>query len=153
VIVPALLAAAVALGAPASAGAPEAPRAPAEAQQTVGGMVSLSLVEALAAIKQPQLGGVFSFISEKDAPFAFADLMARDRKLMKKYLDKLDADRKAGNGLTDWDHAVCASLVNLYSSPAAESFVAKEPKLMSRINECVLAPVVPLEAIVAGRRK
>jgi hypothetical protein len=116
-------------------------------------MVSLSLIEALAAIRQPQLAGIFSFVAEADAPFAFADFLARDKKAMKAYLNKLGDDRKAADGLTDWDHEVCASLVNLYGSPLAATFGVPEPKRMSQINECVLSPILPLEAIVARRKK
>lgn len=152
----ALLAAAVALAAPALAGAAAAPttsEAAASATMASGGMVSLSLIEALAAVKEPQLGGIFSFVAEKDAPFAFADLLARDKKAMKLYLKKLDADRKAAGGLTAWDHQVCASLVNLYASPIAASFGAPDAKRMSKINQCVLVPVLSLQQIVSMRKR
>lgn len=159
-MIAALLAGVVALSAPAFAGAPLAPRTGGPSSVTAGssamssgGMVSLSLVEALAAVRRPELAGIFSFVAEKDAPFAFADLLARDKKAMKLYLEKLDEDRKAANGLTDWDHAVCADLVNLYSSPLAATFGAPDEKRMSKINQCVLAPVVPLEEIVARRKR
>ncbi len=132
---------------PAPAGA--AAVAPADGN----GMVSLSLVEALAAIKEPQLAGIFSFVSEKDSPFAFADLIARDRKARRRYLGKLDADRTAAGGLTPWDHQVCASLVNLYASPLGSTFGTPGKKRMASINECVLSAVVPLEQIVAKRKK
>lgn len=146
---PVLVAVAVALSAPAFAGSAEAP---AQASSS-GGMVSLSLIEALAAVRQPQLAGIFSFVAEKDAPFALADYLARDKKPMKRYLEKLDDDRKAAGGLTSWDHEVCVSLVNLYSSPIAATFVRPDEKHMSKINQCVLAPVVALEEIVARRKR
>jgi hypothetical protein len=152
----ALLAAAVALTLPALAGAAAAPtadEAAASSSMDSGGMVSLSLIEALAAVKKPELGGIFSFVAEKDAPFAFADMLARDKKAMKRYLKKLDGDRKAADGLTAWDHSVCASLVNLYASPLARSFVAPDASRMSKINQCVLVPVVPLETIVSRRKR
>jgi hypothetical protein len=117
------------------------------------GMVSLSLVEALAAVRQPQLAGIFSFVPEKDAPFALADFLARDPKALKSYLGKLDDDRAASHGLTEWDHGVCASLVNLYASPLAATFGKPDQKWLSKINQCVLAPVVPLEEIVARRKR
>lgn len=118
-----------------------------------GGVVDLSLVEALAAIKQPELAGVFSFVPDKYSSFAFADLMARDKKSLKRFLGKLKADRKAAGGLTAWDHAVCATLVNLYASPLSVSFVKPDHKRMSAINECVLSPVVELSEIVAKRKR
>ncbi len=149
----ALAAAAFALASPALGGGPAAARPAAAAPSHATGMVSLSLIEALAAMRQPQLAGIFSFVAEADAPFALADFIARDKKAMKLYLDKLGDDRKAADGLTDWDHQVCVSLVNLYASPMAATFGVPKAKLMSQINECVLAPVVPLEAIVARRKK
>ncbi|MBI3564300.1 MAG: hypothetical protein HY079_03785, partial [Elusimicrobia bacterium] len=150
--------AALLLPTPASAGsaAPAAPApagAPAAGASSNGGMVSLSLVEALAAVRAPQLAGLFSFISSDDAPFAFADYLARDKKALKLYVEKLDDDRKAANGLTAWDHNVCASLVNLYSSPLAATFGRPDEKRLSKINQCVLVPVVPLEDIVARRKR
>lgn len=137
----------------AAAPAEAATRAAQEAAQAPTGMISFSLVEALAAIKQPQLAGVFSFVTEKNAPFALADLLARDKKSMNLYLDKLDADFKAANGLTEWDHEVCASLINLYGSPMAGTFGVPAPKRMKQINECMLSPAIPLETIVAKRKK
>lgn len=153
----ALLAAALLLTGPASAGqaAPAAPApagAPAKAASN-GGMVSLSLVEALSAVRAPQLAGLFSFIASDDAPFAFADYLARDKKALKLYVEKLDDDRKVANGLTAWDHSVCASLVNLYASPLAATFGKPDEKRLSKINQCVLTPVVPLEEIVARRKR
>ena len=136
-------------GTPASAPAAAASQAPAAAS----GIVSLSLIEALTAIRQPQLSGVFSFIAEQNSSFAFADLLARDKKAQKLYLEKLDDDVKAADGLTTWDHEVCASLVNLYASPLAATFGKPDDKRMSKINRCVLARVVPLGEIVSRRKQ
>ena len=116
-------------------------------------MISFSLVEALAALHQPQLAGIFSFVSERNAPFALADLLARDKKSMKLYLNKLADDFKAASGLTEWDHQVCASLINLYASPMAATFGKPDDKRMKQINDCMLSATVPLEQIVARRKK
>ena len=146
-------AAGLALASPALAGASAAPVGAPAAGSHATGMMSLSLIEALAAVRQPQLAGIFSFVAEVDAPFAFADFLARDQKSLKAYLGKLGDDRKAADGLTEWDHEVCASLVNLYGLPIAATFGVPEPKRMTQINECVLAPVIPLEVLVARRKK
>ena len=143
----ALAAAAFALAIPARAGTPATVRA----EPT--GMISFSLVEALAALHQPQLAGIFSFVSERNAPFAFADFLARDKKAMKLYLNKLDDDFKAAAGLTDWDHEVCASLINLYAAPLPPGFDRADEKRMKQINDCMLARTVSLEEIVAKRKK
>lgn len=118
-----------------------------------GTLMDLSLVEALSAIRQPQLAGLFSFINPKDAPFALADLLARDHGALKRYLGKLDEDRSVANGLTGWDHQVCGSLVNLYASQAGAALDKPKAKFMKKINECVLAPVVSLQDIVGRRRR
>mgnify|MGYP001611429689 FL=1 len=116
-------------------------------------MVNLSLIEAVASIDLPQVTGLFAFIAEQDASFAFADLIARDPKAMKKYLKKLADDEKLANGLTDWDHQVCATLVNLYASSMGAMLGRPDEKKMKFINACVLTPVVPLSEIVARRRR
>ncbi len=116
-------------------------------------VVNLSLIEAVAAIEMPQITGLFAFIAEQDASFAFADLVARDPKAMKKYLKKLESDKKAANGLTSWDHEVCATLVNLYASALGATLGRPNEKQQSFINECVLANVVPLSEIVSRRKR
>jgi hypothetical protein len=151
----ALAAAVFALASPALAGAAGAARTPAAGIQEAEpmGMISFSLVDALAALHEPQLAGIFSFVSERNAPFAFADFLARDKKSMKLYLNKLGEDVKAARGLTDWDHEVCASLINLYASPMAATFGRPDDKRMKQINDCMLAPSVTLETIVSKRKK
>lgn len=130
---------------------PAAPRIPtASAGPSV---VNLSLIEGIAAIELPQVTGLFSFIAEQDASFAFADLVARDPKAMKKYLRKLTDDKKLSNGLTEWDHEVCATLVNLYASSLGAALTKPKQKDFEFINECVLAPVVPLSEIVSRRKR
>jgi hypothetical protein len=133
--------------------APAAPASTAAAASAPTGMISFSLIEALAALHQPQLAGIFSFVSEANAPFAFADLIARDKKSMKLYLNKLGDDMKAAQGLTQWDHEVCASLINLYSGALPPGFDRPDEKRMKQINDCMLSPIVPLESIVARRKK
>jgi hypothetical protein len=148
-----LAAAVLALSSPALAGASAAQASAVQTAPSPTGMISFSLIEALAALHQPQLAGIFSFVSEKNAPFAFADFLARDKKAMKLYLAKLDGDFKAASGLTEWDHEVCASLINLYGSPLAGTFGVPDAKRMKQINDCMLASTVSLEDIVARRKK
>lgn len=151
------LALAVLLALPAAASAANpAAAAPAKAPPRASAgpaVINLSLVEAVTAIEMPQISGLFSFIAEQDASFAFADLLARDDKAMKKYLRKLENDKKVAKGLTGWDHEVCATLVNLYSSALGATLRQPPAKSMAFINECVLAPVVPLSEIVSRRKR
>jgi hypothetical protein len=116
-------------------------------------MVSASLIEALAAIEKPELGGLFSYVGEKNGPAAFADLVARDAKAMKRYTAKLDSDMKVANGLAAWDHEVCATLVNYYAGMAMPGVKRPDAKRMKSLNACVLSPVLELQEIVARRKK
>ncbi|MFI5363949.1 MAG: hypothetical protein ACHQ49_18465 [Elusimicrobiota bacterium] len=140
------------LGAAAAAARPAKAAAPAVVAEATG-MISFSLVDALTSIHQPQLAGIFSFVEEKNAPFAFADFIARDKKSMKLYLKKLDADVESANGLTEWDHEVCASLINLYGSPMAATFGVPDAKTMKQINDAMLSRTISLEEIVSKRKK
>lgn len=144
-----LVAPAPVMGADAAALAPK----PIPAATAGPAVVNLSLIEAIAAIELPQVTGLFAFIAEQDASFAFADLVARDPKAMKKYLKKLADDKKLSNGITDWDHQVCATLVNLYASSMGAMLGRPSEKQSKFINECVLAPVVPLSEIVSRRKR
>ena len=143
---------AVLLSASAFAAAPIKGGAAAKSEP-LPGLINLSLVEALTAVKEPGLAGVFTYISEDNAPTAFADYVARDGHALKRYLDKLDDDRKAAKGLTNWDHMVCAMLVNFYASAAGGIFGRPDVKRMSKINQCLLTPIVTLESLVAARKK
>lgn len=117
-------------------------------------MLSGSLIEALQAIEKPELGGVFTYIGTQNAPRAFADLVARDPKAMKRYTGKLMKDLKAAGGLTAWDHEVCATLVNHYAGGGDMPGIKKpDAKRLKALNDCVLSPVMELHDIVSRRNK
>ena len=116
------------------------------------GVLNLSCIEGLAAIGQPNLAGVFSFISEQDSSAAFADLLVHDNKALKKYVEKVDRDFKAAGGVTDWDHEVLMFALNLFSGPLAQTLEKPSSKMLARLNELSLAPKLSLE-VVASRRK
>lgn len=117
-------------------------------------MLSGSLIEALKAIEKPELGGVFTYVGPQNAPRAFADLIARDPKAMKRYTGKIMDDLKAAGGLTAWDHEVCATLVNHYAGGAEMPGIKRpDKKRLKALNDCVLAPVMELQDIVMRRKK
>lgn len=150
--------AAVLLSAPSAsfaedAAAPAAPAVAAPRAPEGGSMVSLSLVEALASIERPELAGLFSFIPPQNASYAFGDLMARDPKGLKRYAAKLKGDLKAAGGLTEWDHEVCATLVNIFAGQGVMIQEKPSKKVMAVVNDCVLSPVLDLREIVARRKK
>lgn len=117
-----------------------------------GAVMSGALIEALSAIERPELGGVFAYVGEVNAPQAFADLIARDTASAKKYAGKLKDDIKAADGVTAWDHEVCANLVTYYSGGAPGVHRPKE-KIVKIFNQAVLSPVKDLQDIVSRRKK
>lgn len=121
--------------------------------QSDGNILSGSLIEALQAVEKPELGGVFTYVDAKNAPTAFADLVARDAKAMKRYTSKLMSDLKAAGGLTAWDHQVCATLVNYYAGVAMPGIKRPDAKRLKALNDCVLSPVMELAVIVERRGK
>lgn len=116
-------------------------------------ILSGSLIEALIAVGKPELGGVFTYVGAQNSPRAFADLIARDSKAMKRYTGKIMDDRKAAGGLTAWDHEVCAVLVNHYAGAAMPGIKKPDEKRLKALNDCVLTPVMELQEIVTRRSK
>jgi len=116
-------------------------------------MLSGSLIEALKSVEKPELGGVFTYVGNQNAPRAFADLIARDKKAMRRYTDKLNDDRKVAKGLTAWDHEVCAILVNHYAGAEMPGIKKPDAKRLKALNACVLAPVMELQDIVSKRNE
>jgi hypothetical protein len=137
------------LAAALAAGAAAAPDQGAPA----GVVLNLSCMEALAAIGQPHLAEVFSFIPEKDSSAAFADLVSHDRKALRKYVEKVDKDFKASGGVAAWDHETLMSVTALYAGPLAANFETPARKVMDRINELSLARTLSLEAVAARRKR
>jgi len=116
-------------------------------------ILSGSLIDALTTIEKPELGGVFTYVGEANAPRAFADLIARDAKAMKRYTTRLMSDRKIAGGLTAWDHEVCATLVTYYAGVAMPGIKRPDAKRLKALNDCVLAPVMDFQEIVSRRKK
>ena len=133
--------------------APAAPAPAAAAQEEGGSLLSGALIEALLAVEKPELGGVFTYVGERNAPRAFADLVARDPKALKRYLAKLMADIKVAGGTTAWDHEVCATLVTYYAGPEIIGLKRADAKRMKELNAGVLSPVKELQEIVSMRGK
>jgi len=118
-----------------------------------GGVLNLSCIEALAAIGQPNLAGVFSFISEKDSSAAFADLVVHDGKALKKYVEKVGRDFKVAGGVTDWDHEVLMFALGIFSGPLVQTLEKPSVRILARLGELSLAPKLSLEAVAARRKK
>ncbi len=116
-------------------------------------MLSLSCVEALVAIDEAKLAGVFSFVPEKDAPAAFGDLIVHDKKALKKYVTKLDRDRDQAGGISPWDHDVMMFILQIYASPLADTLEKPGAAGMERLTVLANAPTMQLQEITARRKK
>lgn len=127
---------------------------PAPATQSHSGMLNLSCLAALTAVGHAgDLGGVFSFITEKDSSAAFADFVVHSKPAMKKYLAKLDADFKDAGGVTSWDHEVVMRILEIYDSPLAETLDPLPPAASKKLSDMSAAPTMMLEEITARRKK
>lgn len=126
---------------------------PALAQDNPGQLINLSCMEALTSIDRKELMGVFFFISEKDGPHAFADLIMHDKKAFKLYVAKVGKDRKAVSGVSAWDHEAMQFALSIYDSPLRATIADPGDKAVAQLRDLAAAPVVSLEAIEAARRK
>lgn len=129
----------------AGAGSSEAPR-PAQ-------LINLSCVEALAAVDQAALAGVFSYIAEKDGPAAFADLIIHDKKALKKFMAKCEKDLHEVKGVSVWDHEALQQALSIYGSPLGETLEKLSSKMAGKITELIGAPVLTLEEMTLRRRQ
>ena len=116
-------------------------------------MLNLSCVEALVSIGQPSLAGVFSFIPEKDAPAAFADLIVHNTKALKKFVAKMERDQKEAGGISTWDHDAVSFAVSVYKSPLAETLDKPGEGMLKKLEALALAPAMTLQELTAHRRK
>jgi hypothetical protein len=112
-----------------------------------------SCVEALVAIGESRLTGIFAFVSEKDSAAAFADFLMRDKSALKKFVAKDEKDLKELQGLSQWDHDVISAALAFLASPLAETVEKPAAKVVARLNELARSPVLTLEQIAAARRK
>ena len=128
-----------------------APNLFAQAPQTPQ-MINLSCVEALVAIGESKLAGVFSFVPDKDSPGAFADLIVHDKKALKKYINKLERDLKDAGGIATWDSQAVKFAMAIYGSPLAET-IEKPGNLLARLEALSRAQTMSLQDLTARRRR
>lgn len=143
---------AAALGAPPATAQSVPPAAAVEAPAS-GQMINLSCMEALAVIGQDKLAGVFSFISEKDSAPAFADFVVRDKKTLKRFLDKVESDFKQANGVAEWDKRALQFALSIYSSPIAETIEKPGEKVIARLSVLAQAPALSITELSSRRRR
>jgi hypothetical protein len=105
------------------------------------------------AVGEGRLAGVFSFISEKDSPTAFADLAVHDKEILKKFVAKLERDAKNASGLSQWDHDALAAIQTILSSPIGETVPKPPAKVVARMTELARLPALSLDKVQSRRKK
>lgn len=141
----AALLAAFAAGAPAAAQDAIGIEPP---QMEQGGVLDLSVIEALAALKRPELSGVFAFVPESRTSIAFANLLLADPKSRGRYLKFCEKTHGDAGAVSRWDKQVLLLLVGMNGQ--GELPVGVKPmsdKDRKRINKLALVPGVAIEEL------
>jgi hypothetical protein len=144
----------VALGAPCAAAgrsSRSAAAAPDAQELPQPGEIDGSLIDAVNSIEQPNLVAVFAYMPMANQPSAFAELLTRDHKGLKRYAEKLASDMKSAGGLPAWDHQVCVVLISRFQTAADKSGLP-DKKRLSIINECLLSRVISLQEVLLRRK-
>ncbi len=131
--------------APMMAGATEVPRPPQ--------MIDLSCMEALVATGRQELAGVFSFVSEKDGPAAFADLIVHNKKAMTKFIAKVQKDLKVASGISAWDRDALQFAIAIYESPLGATLKPLGEVELAQLRLLAGSPILSLEQISSARRR
>ena len=115
-------------------------------------IINMSLMDALVAIKHPELAGVFSFVPDGQSTMAMADFLMRDHASLKRFLKAAEADQKKLKMINGWDKEVCLHIVAAASNqtvpPGAERL---SKSLYDRVSMLSLAQGMPLQVIMQRR--
>ena len=115
-------------------------------------ILNLNCLEALAAVGEPELSGIFSYVPDADTAAAFADLVVHQPAALRKFMAKDEADVKSVGGISQWDHSVAAYALSIYALPAAAATVDKPSSSdLKRLNAIAAAPALSLEQMTARR--
>ena len=139
-------------GALALAGAPGSAQYMGGAAPSAPGIINMSLMEALVAVKHPELAGVFSYVPDAQTTVAMADFLLRDHDSLKRFLKRVDADYRSVKLVNGWDKEVCLHIVaataNRSVPPGAQELSKRLYDVVARLS---LSPGVPLEIIIQRR--
>lgn len=115
-------------------------------------IINMSLMDALVAIRRPELAGVFSFVPDSQSTMAMADLLMRDHASLKRFLKMVEADQKKLKVINAWDKEVCLHIVAAAAHqtvpPGAERL---SKRLSDRVSIMSLMSGVPLEVVMQRR--
>ncbi len=125
----------------------------ARAQQPSTQVLDLNCVDALVAVGESRLAGVFSYVPDKDSSSAFAALLVHDPSVLKKFIAKDEKDLKDAQGVSGWDHAALETAIATFSSPLGRTLEKPSEKAMKRMIALSQAPSLTLEQVTARRKK
>jgi len=123
------------------------------ARASAQGLLNLSCMQALAAVGEARLGGIFSFIPDKDSSAAFADLYVHLRKVKRKFQNKLSKDLRQLGGISLWDRQVVMRVLDIYASPLVETLEKPSEGELRKLKRFSLAPTMTLHEMTIKRRK
>lgn len=126
----------------------EIPQGPVQQQ-----MINLNLINALVAIHQENLAGLFGYIAEQNAAPAFAEYLFRSPDALKLFVKKDEKDLKGTGGIDEWDKAVFLYVVGLNSNgEGLAGGPTLSPKMMERVSALSLAPAMSLSDLTMRRK-
>lgn len=114
---------------------------------------NIGCLDTLLAVGEGRLAGIFSFVSEKDSPTAFADLAVHDKEVLRKFVAKVDKDVKTAGGVLQWDHDALVATQTILASPIADTVPKPPSKLVARMAELSRLPTLTLEQLATRRKK
>lgn len=114
-------------------------------------IIDLNLVEALVAVRRPELGGIFAFVPAEHAPLALADYLIQDRRALKLFLKKGRKDFEEVQGVNEWDKKVLLYLVGMASGPLPPGIKPVPKKVVKEIGALSLAQPLPLQIMTQRR--
>lgn len=115
-------------------------------------MINLSLIDALVAIHEEGLAGIFGYIAESNAAPAFAEYLFRTPKALKLFVQKGERDLKETGGISEWDKEVYLYVIGINSNGTNAGAELLPAKLLDRVATLSLATGLPLSEITMRRK-
>jgi hypothetical protein len=106
-----------------------------------GRVVNLECVETLIGIGEPELAGVFTFISDGDSAPALADLLVHKEKDLKRFINREKKMLKKSGTIPPWNRDVAGYVLSIYANPPAGTPEPPSKSVMKDLVDLYGAPV------------
>lgn len=108
-----------------------------------GVVLDPTLMEALAAIKENRLAGVFSFVDPNQTNVAFANVLLYDHKALKAFVKFSEKRYEKAGAITYWEKQVMLLIVGMSDEKGARPGGRKIPaRLLQDVSAMALVPGV-----------